>query len=579
LILKQQFFYYTMMLPLKRATFALITSQLIFCTVFSPGLIEGQVPRECANEGLLTQRISCCPTPDGFDKPCGGPGRGKCVKLENPERNRETDLFTPKLDTVFSMWPNSIYKEICVCSGHFTGSKCDECVAGYKGPNCEHRMHSKVRKWINHVNSEEADLLLKAFRLAQHLSSDHLTLLPIANGAIELKQLTVFEHHAWIHYMASAEQCFGMGYGTGSAFPTWNRAFLLQLESTLGRLVQNHSLTLPYWFWFIPEPDNAVVGNSTIFSALDTLADQMSICQTWATRLQPLCDICSGRAGTLKYYNLNDYNQTLLQIQRLLDHVDDEDLKKQLNFILHRTLYVQNGGLLGFTDELDALVSHVSPVSMDGLHNVSNNEKAIAVLRYLLRLPTDLNAENPLYYLALSAIDWLFDRWQKINHVALNQISLTNLRGKNKFDLIVPLFPTNTHGDYFGATASYGYKFEKIIPRTHLSLPFFLIIQVICLTTIVVVVLFLCRLFTPLKSKMHAQEAEDPLIDNGLTSTTVEIENPASNGKHTTVEETWTPGENTTAEQHAQVTSSLSQNINSGSIVSIDASPRSASSD
>uniref|UniRef100_A0A5S6PYS3 Tyrosinase copper-binding domain-containing protein n=1 Tax=Trichuris muris TaxID=70415 RepID=A0A5S6PYS3_TRIMR len=510
--------------------------EVLLLVLLSVADIQAQVPRQCAEEGILQNRVFCCPIPEGFTEPCGGPVRGRCSPLEEINRSAATySSSAPRLKTVLSEWPNSVFSSVCVCHGLFTGYKCDQCAAGYSGPNCEKRHEVKQRKWYQHLGDQDLDQLLRAFHLAEHVTSDYLSVMPMANGSVELKQLTVMEHFVWMYRMAGADRCFGVGYRHDGALPTWNRAFIFHLENTLAQLIRNDTFALPYWFWFLSNDSlTPQMSNASLMTELELRVNRVNICQTWASRLKPLCDLCSKqrKEDELREIEEEKINATRIYLNQLVAGLDDRDIKKRLNFILHQSIYVRDSDRRGFANELNAFVFQNEGPIVDLLVNSTKSERAKTVIRYVFKFPDNLNAESPLYYLALTGLDWLFERWMKVNRPSLGQISYLAARGLNKFDPIVPFFPTQMHADFFAPSTSLGYNFEKISKDQMITLPLFLIILSCVLLCISGAVVIATGLLSPTKWRRYVrshrkEDIQAPLIGN---IPTVVVKDAQSNG-------------------------------------------------
>ncbi|CDW57350.1 L dopachrome tautomerase [Trichuris trichiura] len=507
---------------------------LLFLLLLVVRDIQAQVPRECASEGILHNRVFCCPIPEGFTEPCGGPARGKCHPLEEINRNTVGQSSTaPRLNTVLSEWPNSVFSSVCVCHGLFAGYKCNECAPGYTGPNCEKRHETKRRKWYQHLGDQELDQLIQAFHLAEYVSSDYLTVMPMASGSIELKQLTVLEHFIWMYHMAGAEGCFGVGYRNYGALPTWNRAFIFHFEKALAQLIRNDTFALPYWFWFLSN-DSLIsrMSNASLFAESELRVDHVNICQTWAARLKPLCDMCSKQRKMDDRQTDEDMlNATRSFLKQMASELDDSDIKKKLSFILHQTIYVRESD--GFADELNAFIFQGRGPVVGLLLNFTKSDRAKAVIRHLFKFPDSLSAESPLYYLALTGLDWLFERWIQINKPSLGQISYYAARGQNKFDPIVPFFPTQSHADFFASSNSLGYCFEKIKNEQMITLPIFLIIMSCILLFISGAVMIATGFLAPIKwqrwlRKLPKEDVQAPLMGSNVP--TIDVKEAQSNG-------------------------------------------------
>ena len=139
---------------------------VVFAAVVLPWA-QGQFPKACVNlESLRNKR--CCPTPKGFNLPCGKDvNRGKCHEL-NLRQWSETYShykdFHEKDDR--RDWPTGLFTFTCKCNPPFGGYDCGKCEYGYYGNDCEHK-RNQTRKNFAKMSEQEKHRYMRYINLTR----------------------------------------------------------------------------------------------------------------------------------------------------------------------------------------------------------------------------------------------------------------------------------------------------------------------------------------------------------------------------------------------------------------------------
>ena len=134
--------------------------------------VQSQFPRVCVNFESLKSK-TCCPTPNGFNAPCGSDGdRGACRDFIVRRWDRTYSHYQEfhKKDERHN-WPNALFNRTCACKANFAGYDCSECKYGYYGDDCNQKRILKRRdfaklpteeqdRYMSYINKTRYELLI-----------------------------------------------------------------------------------------------------------------------------------------------------------------------------------------------------------------------------------------------------------------------------------------------------------------------------------------------------------------------------------------------------------------------------------
>ncbi|XP_066300807.1 tyrosinase-like [Branchiostoma lanceolatum] len=227
---------------------------------------DAQFPRVCTRDDLLASK-ECCPIPDGFPEPCGGPGRGHCA--DTPDLNVEDpawkNINAYKVDDR-RHWPTVFFNRTCECEGNFSGYDCSKCKWGYRGENCDTKQEPAERKNIKGLGLKKIKQFRDYFDKAKNTNSDYVYAMEFKDnirGSEDFGNVSVYDLFVAAHYYASratmppsitgicddGKDCYLDFAHEGVSFPTWHRAFLLEFERAIQEANNDPDWTLPYWDW------------------------------------------------------------------------------------------------------------------------------------------------------------------------------------------------------------------------------------------------------------------------------------------------------------------------------------------
>ncbi|XP_066294563.1 tyrosinase-like [Branchiostoma lanceolatum] len=263
---------------------------------------DAQFPRVCTSDGALDSK-ECCPIPPGFTEPCGGPGRGHCADTPDPsvEDPAWKNINAYKVDDR-RHWPTVFFNRTCECEGNFSGYDCTRCVWGHRGPNCETKQRPAVRRNIRNISTEEKDKFQHYFDRAKNTTSDFVFALEFKEnirGSEDFVNVSVYDFFVAVHYYASREtmppystgicgeedDCFLDLAHRGAGFPTWHRAYLLEVERALQEVNGDPDWTMPYWDWGAAEKHQCDICTNEYVGANDKDGnlDPGSVFASWRT--------------------------------------------------------------------------------------------------------------------------------------------------------------------------------------------------------------------------------------------------------------------------------------------------------
>ncbi|PAA61680.1 hypothetical protein BOX15_Mlig016084g1 [Macrostomum lignano] len=243
----------------------LLLALMLLC-LQQPQLSLGLIPTVCV-ANVTSKASVCCPIPKGFSQPCGGRGRGECVRIQAYQEFEHYHPGLVKDDRL--MWPSRFFEFGCQCDSRYWGADCGECFFGWRGPRCNQR-DVRLRRNIFTLSPAERDQYREISRLMRVKMSPYSVLIEKYNNQSDPLRSPVFVPatvHYWLVYVhryasrrtlfPDAKQCqqFGildLNHG-GPGFMTWHRYYTMMLERELHKIaVERFNWTtfgLPYWDW------------------------------------------------------------------------------------------------------------------------------------------------------------------------------------------------------------------------------------------------------------------------------------------------------------------------------------------
>ncbi|XP_078575266.1 tyrosinase-like [Branchiostoma floridae x Branchiostoma japonicum] len=457
---------------------------------------DAQFPRVCTSADHISQK-ECCPIPPGFTEPCGGPGRGRCTEIADATVDDPAWKEAYKVDDR-RHWPTVFFNRACVCEGYFSGYDCTKCIWGRRGRNCTTEKLS-VRRNIRHLSPEDVETVKRYFNAAKTAPSDYAMALEFyedINGSEDFADVSVYNYFVATHYYASRATMPPYKHGyckteadcqidfahEGSGFPTWHRAFLLELERALQEVNNDPDFTIPYWDW--TEAENCTICTNDYVGANygDGSLDPRSLFATWET-------IC---VQSDPFYNATSRNHTKpCDVTKRDGHVmrnpGHQDRKRfgesmyrlptaaEVDFGLRfptfdRRPYSKTANctfrnlLEGFADTSTGKYRgdrYVNGTLIPGAHTLHNHVH-LYLDGTMSAVPSSVN--DPVFSLHHCFVDRIFEKWIRRHKTPSNEaLPKTGASpGHNRHEYIVPFFPPYSHADLFKPSTALGYDYEDV---------------------------------------------------------------------------------------------------------------------
>ena len=244
----------------------------------------------------------------GFSSPCGGPGRGSCVKMY-PYLEDFTPVVTGHMRDDRFQWPLKFFRYACACERNFQGYQCQECKYGYYGKDCEQKK-TVVRKNVMKLSPDEKATFVKGLLMLKEKESEYVALNCSSTDMDPLKtvsytNVSIIDYFVHLHFYSTrqtapsspGEACptgkyerIDVAHG-GAAFGPWHRKFMLAWERELQKVLADESFGLPYWDWsyggkYCDVCTNDLFG-ATNYSDPNAYLDKNSVFHDWGT----ICEI------------------------------------------------------------------------------------------------------------------------------------------------------------------------------------------------------------------------------------------------------------------------------------------------
>ncbi|XP_035667639.1 tyrosinase-like [Branchiostoma floridae] len=471
---------------------------IVLVVIFSRG--DAQFPRVCISDDLLEIK-ECCPIPQGFTEPCGGPGRGHCNDTHIPDVENSVRINEYEVDDR-RRWPTVFFGRTCACEGNFMGYDCTRCIWGYSGDDCSIKQKPAVRKNILNLNDEERSKFQRYFNNTKYTTSDFVYALEFKEnirGSQDFASLSVWDFFMATHYYASRatmppasaeickekNECFLDFAHEGVGFPTWHRAYVLEFERAVQEVNDDSDWTLPYWDWSAAEDNqcdictNDYVGKNDPDGNLDTgsvFANWETICvdlpsfdeATNRTHTKP-CNVTEG-TGKLKRNPGNADTDSLGESMARLPYTTEVDFA--LRFSTYDTPPYGRISDCSFRNLLEGYADTSTgknrqtttngTVTVPGAHTLHNH-----VHIYLDGTMSDVPsaANDPIFFLHHCNVDRLFETWIRrygTNDLINNQPETGASPGHSRNEYIVPIFPPYSHATIFKRSTELGYDYQEL---------------------------------------------------------------------------------------------------------------------
>jgi len=216
---------------------------------------QGQIPRDCASDWHIANRI-CCPPWWGDGSPCGSvSGRGYCQELALLSPWPAGQLGEGGPNDFRLNWPAYFFSRLCVCQWGYGGVDCGECAHGWVGPRCQHRRLLE-RRDLRQMSEPERDLFLDRLLLAKQTVSSRYVIYASSSrqpgSPLCFHNASLYDVFTWTHYLcakARGDGQLGSCAHRGPAFPCWHRVYLLSFEREMRNLTGDQDFYVPYWTW------------------------------------------------------------------------------------------------------------------------------------------------------------------------------------------------------------------------------------------------------------------------------------------------------------------------------------------
>ncbi|XP_056409942.1 tyrosinase-like [Hyla sarda] len=210
-------------------------------------------PKECV-KGVTKFPVVCCPMFNGSQ--CGAAfNRGSCLPVPS---SRAVEVPNVNLDDRHN-FPGYYFTYMCQCKENFDGFNCGGCALNRDGDNCEKTI-TVMRRDVRQMSPRERELLFAQINYCKtKIDPDSSILVSgdrFRSSTFDFRDASYYDIWCFIHYYATkpfinnTQENVILNYAHGSSgFLTWHRLYLLYLEKSIQKCMNDPSFALPYYDW------------------------------------------------------------------------------------------------------------------------------------------------------------------------------------------------------------------------------------------------------------------------------------------------------------------------------------------